>query len=173
MGVTVGAIAHERSNRLPPARGMDRRHCAGAWILFNAVRAVRAVMGMVSMRGAPGAALIRQFKNQMSNDPIIDAILRGMAEEEDAKMRELGSSHPIPSLDRRNPCCMEMNKQLDYDNMFYVMDHPPDSFLWRHKDAPPAPTMYVLSDGGNGGFAAIQYCPFCGAHLMAFQPEIK
>lgn len=56
-------------------------------------------------------------------------------------------------------CCEAMTDQLINDDLICILDVKPFSRIIN-----PV-TTYLQSDGGNGGMAAIKYCPFCGEKI--------
>lgn len=45
------------------------------------------------------------------------------------------------------------------DKLICLLENEPFS----HKPTPP--TVYIQSDGGHGGMAKINFCPFCGKKI--------
>lgn len=50
--------------------------------------------------------------------------------------------------------------------LFEIRDFVPFDPSKKH-----SPTIYVLSEGGHGGYATLQFCPFCGKQFPVKQNE--
>lgn len=63
--------------------------------------------------------------------------------------------------DRVVVCCDTMKDMLHDDDMITALDNVP----FRLELNPNGITVYISSDGGHGGMAPIQFCPFCGTKI--------
>ena len=58
-------------------------------------------------------------------------------------------------------CCEKMTERLAEDELICVLDSIP----FTNSRTKSEPTCYLQSDGGHGGMAKIDYCPFCGESI--------
>lgn len=65
----------------------------------------------------------------------------------------------ITKKDGTKACCVQMSTELKAGDMLVV--HDPDPMTMQSKPL----EMHMISDGGHGGRAIIQFCPFCGERI--------
>lgn len=54
-------------------------------------------------------------------------------------------------------CCDQFREAFEKADIFTIMENYPFE-----PSLEIEPTVFAMSDGGHGGFAQLNYCPFCG-----------
>ena len=59
-----------------------------------------------------------------------------------------------------NKCCDELEETVLEGCTFQTFVHTPFDVKDKHPEK-----LYILDDGGHGGFYICSYCPFCGKEV--------